>query len=71
MKVGPDYGYFPNASKTCLIVKEGLEDQATSAFDGTQVSITSEGKKYLGSALGTETLIYGRICATEGNHLGE
>ena len=55
VKVGPDYGYFPNASKTCLIVKEGLEDQATSAFDGTQVSITSEGKKYLGSALGTET----------------
>ena len=55
VKVGPDYGYLPNASKTCLIMKEGLEDQAKSAFDGTHVSITSEGKKYLRSSLGTET----------------
>ena len=25
VKVGPDYGYLPNASKTCLIMKEGLK----------------------------------------------
>ena len=55
--VGPDYGYFPNASKTCLIVKEGQIDEAKSLFEGTDVVITEEGKKYLGSAIGKPTFI--------------
>ena len=54
---GPDYGYFPNASKTWLIVKEGYNDEAISTFEGTQVVITEEGKKYLGSAVGKQTFI--------------
>ena len=49
---GPDYGYLPNASKTWLIVKEGYKDEAVSTFEGTQVVISEEGKKYLGSAIG-------------------
>ena len=55
--IGPEYGYFPNASKTWLIVKEGYKDEATSAFEGTQVVITEEGQKYLGSAIGKQPFI--------------
>ena len=43
--IGPDYGYFPNASKTWLIVKEGYKNEAASLFEGTQVAITEEGNK--------------------------
>ena len=56
-KIGPDYGYFPNTSKTCLIVKEGYKEEAASVFEGTQMVITEEGKKYLGSAIGQQTFI--------------
>ena len=55
--IGPEYGYFPNASKAWLVVKEGYKDEATSAFEGTQVVITEEGQKYLGSAIGKQTFI--------------
>ena len=54
---GPDYGYFPNPSKTWLIVKEEYKEKAESAFGGTQVVISEEGKKYLGSAIGKRTFI--------------
>ena len=50
---GPTYGYHPNASKTWLIVKEEKFEEATTAFEGTGVSITQEGKRHLGAALGT------------------
>ena len=57
INIGPEYGYFPNASKTWLIVKEGYKDEATSTFEGTQVVIIEEGQKYLGSAIGKQTFI--------------
>ena len=57
INIGPEYGYFTNASKTWLIVKEGYKDEATSTFEGTQVVITEEGQKYLGSGIGKETFI--------------
>jgi len=49
--VGPDYGYFHNPSKTCIIMKEGMHDAAVSAFQGTGISITSDGKCHLDAAL--------------------
>jgi len=54
--VGPDYGYFPNPSKTCIIVKEGMHDAAVSTFQGTGISITSDGKRHPGTALGSPPL---------------
>lgn len=54
---GPGFGYFPNPSKTCIIVKDGLHDAAISAFQGTGVSITSDGKRHLGAALGSPSFI--------------
>ena len=38
-------------------MKEGYEDEAALVFDGTQIIISKEGKKYLGSAIGTQAFI--------------
>ena len=57
LKIGPDYGYYPNAAKTSIIVKEEHLSKATSAFEGTGVQITQEGKRYLGAALGTDSFV--------------
>ena len=63
--VGPEYGYFPNASKTWLIVKEEHLEHANNTFQGTGVVITSEGKRHLGSAIGScsfvECYVQGKI----------
>ena len=55
VSTGPDYayGYFPNPSKTCLIVKPSHYGAAVSIFSGLGVLITAKGKHYLGAALGT------------------
>ena len=54
MEHGPDYGYYPNASKTWIVVKEDKVDAAVAAFQGTEVNITIEGRDSLEqlSALG-------------------
>ena len=56
MKIGPDYGYQPNAAKTCIVKEEYLA-QAVTLFEGTGISITQEGKRYLGAAIGTESFV--------------
>ena len=38
-------------------MKEGYEDEAALVFDGTQIIISKEEKKYLGSAIGKQTFI--------------
>ena len=50
---GPYLGYFPKASKSWLVVKEGKLEEARNVFDGTGVNITIEGRKYLGGYVGT------------------
>ena len=50
---GPDFGYFPNPSKTWLITKEGFNDAGLSGFAGKGVRITSDGRPYLGAAIGS------------------
>ena len=52
-QIGPNYGYFPNAGKTWIIVKENHLPLANEIFKGTGVKITSEGKRHLGAALGS------------------
>ena len=51
-KDGPMFGYFPNPSKTWLVVKEAHLDRATEMFSDIKISV--EGRKYLGSFIGTE-----------------
>ena len=54
-EIGPLLGYFPKASKSWLVVKPQLLDRATEIFEGTNVKITTEGQKYLGGFIGTES----------------
>ena len=49
---GADYGYLTNSVKTILLVKDNLVDEAAMVFSGTGVTITAEGTRYLGSAIG-------------------
>ena len=51
---GPKYGYKPLASKTILIVKEGQEENANEIFDGTGITITTEGERHMGAVIGSE-----------------
>ena len=52
---GPKFGYFPNPSKTWLVVKD--PQSSISAFENTGINITTEGRPYLGAAIGTEKYI--------------
>ena len=53
IEVGPSLGYFPNPSKTWLLVKDDFKQRAEEIFHDTGVSISSEGRPVLGSPLGT------------------
>ena len=52
-KHGPPLGYNPNATKSCLIVKEEMKDLATDIFKNTGITITTEGQKHLGAVIGS------------------
>ena len=52
---GPSFGYYPKASKTFLVVKEEYAEEAERAFAYTSVSITTQGKRHLGAAVGSMT----------------
>ena len=57
LHIGPDFGYFPNSSKICVIVKEQFYDEAVRIFQGSKVSVMAEGKRHLGAALGSPSFI--------------
>ena len=52
---GPSFGYYSNASKTYLVVKEEILESAESAFAKKDGHITTNGKRHLGAALGSRT----------------
>ena len=52
-QVGPGYGYFPNARKTVLIVKEEHLEKAKNLFGERGVIITTQGQRHLGAAIGS------------------
>ena len=51
--IGPSFGYYPNPSKTWLVVKDGSHAAAAAAFGDTEVKLTTDGRPYLGSPIGT------------------
>ena len=54
---GPDYGYHPNPLKTNVVVREESATNAKEVFKGTNISITEQGKRHLGAALGTRSFV--------------
>ena len=56
-KDGPGFGYFPNACKTWLVTKDRCCTEAETVFAGTNVKLTSEGRPYLGSEIGSNSYI--------------
>ena len=54
---GPSYGYFPNDNKTWLIVKDSAVAEANLLFKDAGIKITSQGRPYLGSPLGSHDYI--------------
>ena len=52
VKEGPKYGYYPKAEKSWLVVKEEKLEEAERIFLGTNVNITTDGRKYLGGLWG-------------------
>ena len=54
---GPAFGYFVNASKTWLVTKDNHLENATNIFAGSGVNITSDGRPYLGAAIGFEKFV--------------
>lgn len=55
--IGPQFGYFVNSSKTFLIVKETHLPLARSIFGDTGIQLTTEGRRYLGAALGSSDFV--------------
>ena len=56
-EIGPQFGYFPNSSKTWLVVKEDVLAEATCLFSGSGVQITTEGRPHLGAPLGCHNYV--------------
>ena len=53
----PDLGYYPNAGKCWLVTKPDKEETASSIFEETAIKITTEGRKHLGAALGSDPIL--------------
>ena len=54
MQIGPNYGYYQQPAKSWLIVKENKLEEAVRVFGGTNIQITTEGKRHLGAVVGTD-----------------
>ena len=54
---GPHFGYFANAPKIRLVIKQGLQEEARVSFGNTDVNITSYSRPHLGAAIGSEKFI--------------
>ena len=56
-EIGPLYGYFPNDAKTHILAKAQHINKAREVFGDTAMTISEEGKRYLGGAMGTATFV--------------
>ena len=55
-EIGPHYGYFPNSTKTHVLVKKEHVDTASEIillFRDTAMTISVDGERYLGGVMGT------------------
>ena len=65
-KLGPKFGYYPQPSKSWLIIKPGLKADANKIFRGTDINITEKGQRHLGAVIGfdriTSPIMYNVRC---------
>ena len=54
MQIGSNYGYYLQPTKSWLIVKENILEEPVQVFGGTNIQISTEGKRYLGAVIGME-----------------
>ena len=54
-ELGPKFGYYPEASKTWLNVKNDLYDIANATFKSTKINVTSNGKRHLRAVIGSRS----------------
>ncbi len=59
-------GYFPNDVKTDVLVKPQHIDAAKEVFKDTTMTISDDGKRYLGGAVGTSLFTRSAVCTEEG-----
>ena len=52
-KLGPKFGYYPQASKTWLIVKDAYVKKSNEIFKNSCIQITSTVQRHLGAIIGT------------------
>ena len=52
-ELGSKFGYFPEASKSWLIIKHEVEGEGKTIFQRNGVQITTEEKHRLGASLGS------------------
>ena len=55
--IGPSFGYFPNSSKTWLVVHPDHLEEARSLFGTTGVQIATDGRRELGAPLGSISFV--------------
>ena len=53
MQIGPKFGYHPQPKKSWLIVKDARIADAKTSFNGTNVQLTTDGERHLGSVIGS------------------
>ena len=52
-RLGPKFGYFPEGSKSWIIVRENAKERAQTIFDNTKLKIITDGQRHLGAVIGT------------------
>ena len=52
-RLGPKFGYFPEGSKSQIIVIENVKERAQTIFDNTKIKITTDGQRRLRAVIGT------------------
>ena len=52
-RLGPKFRYFPEGSKSWIIVRENTKERAQTIFDDTKIKITTDSQRHLGAVIGT------------------
>ena len=55
--LGLDFCYFPNTQKSVVVTKPSYLEEATRIFAEHNVTITTDGTKYLGTPMGSEAFV--------------